>query len=168
LKYINSALFGLRREVESIRQALALLGENNFKKWISLIALAGMGEDKPVELVISSIIRAKFCEALSDKVGLSDRSQDLFLLGMFSMIDAIIDRPMPDILAELPISDDIKGTLLGETNRLASVYESIIAYEKGNWAKFSETAAQLRLDEGAVPAIYEESVEWANQLSELA
>jgi len=108
LKYINSALFGLRPEVESIRQALALLGENNFKKWIFLIALAGMGEDKPVELVISSIIRAKFCEALSDKVGLSDQSQDLFLLGMFSMIDAIIDRPMPDILAELPISDDIK------------------------------------------------------------
>ena len=61
-----------------------------------------------------------------------------------------------------------KGTLLGETNRLASVYESIIAYEKGNWAKFSETVAQLRLGEGAVPAIYEESVEWANQLSAIA
>jgi EAL and modified HD-GYP domain-containing signal transduction protein len=113
LRYINSAFFGLRRKVESIRQALALLGERNIKKWISLIALSSMGEDKPMELAASSLIRAQFCESLAPKMGMRDREHDLFLMGLFSMIDAIIDRPMAEILDELSISEDIKVALSG-------------------------------------------------------
>ena len=168
LKYINSALFGFRRRIESIGQVLALLGETNVRKWVSLIALSGMGEDKPMELVINSLVRARFCELAAPKIGLRDRSQDLFLLGMFSMIDAIIDRPMPEILAELPISADIKGALLGGSSRFRDVHEAMFAYERGNWETFSESASKLRLDETAVPDLYQESVEWANQIFELA
>ena len=162
LKYINSALFGLRRRVESIRQTLALLGDNNVKKWVSLVALCNIGEDKPMELVVTSIIRANFCESLANKVGLRNRANDLFLLGLFSMIDALIDQPMSDILAELSISEDIKTALLGGNNLFRSVYESVLAYEKGNWEQFSALASKLRLCEDEVPDFYQKSVELAN------
>jgi EAL and modified HD-GYP domain-containing signal transduction protein len=164
LKYINSAQFGLRRRVESIRQALALLGERNLRKWIALVALTGVGTDKPMELVVSSIIRARFCESISSKAGLADHAEDLFLLGLFSMIDVLTDRPMDLILNEFPISDEVKEALLGESNRLRHVYESVCAYEQGSWEAFSTLASKLKIDESEFPPLYEKSVEWANQI----
>ena len=164
LRYINSAFFGLRRKVESIRQALALLGERNIKKWISLIALSSMGEDKPMELAASSLIRAQFCESLAPKMGMRDREHDLFLMGLFSMIDAIIDRPMAEILDELSISEDIKVALSGGENRFRDVYETILAYEKGDWEQFSVLATKLGLDEAEVPNFHFNSVELTNQI----
>ena len=85
-----------------------LLGEKEIKKWISLITLANMGQDKPDELVILAIIRAKFCESLTFYIGLRHRSEDLFLMGMLSLIDAILGQPLSDILNEIPIANDIK------------------------------------------------------------
>ena len=167
LKYINSALFGLRSQVTSIKQALTLLGQNNVRKWIALVALSQMGEDKPLELVVISLTRAKLCESVSDRVGLGDRSQDLFLLGLFSMIDVLMDRSMPDLLADLPIAEDIKAALLGEDNRFRSVFDSVFAYESGTWEEFSAFSTQLQLDEDEIPGLYAESVEWAKQITEI-
>ena len=101
---MNSAYFGLRDNISSIRHALALLGIRETKKWISMTALSGLAKDKPEELVVTSTLRAKLCEDIAPKTGLRDRSPELFLMGMFSMVDAIMDRPMSDIVSKLPLN----------------------------------------------------------------
>lgn len=164
LKFINSAFFGFRTKIISIRQALVLLGIREVVKWVSLIALREMGVDKPDELVTFSLIRARFGELLAPKVGLEDRSQDLFLMGIFSLIDAFLDRPKSDVLNELPISEDIKNSLLLGEGMFQDVYELILAYEKGNWDNVSESILKLKLNKGTLPRFYQESVEWVNQV----
>lgn len=161
LRYLNSAFFGFRTEIRSIHHALALLGEEELKKWASLIAMAAMGADKPPELVVSVIVRAVFCESLAPQIGMMNRSNDLFLLGMMSLIDAVLDRPLPEILEKMPISHEIKEALLGGENRFRDVYETVIAYEAADWRAFAEKASKLNLDEETVPDLYLKSVEWA-------
>jgi EAL and modified HD-GYP domain-containing signal transduction protein len=162
LRYINSAFFGLRNKISSLKQALLLLGEKEIRKWITLVTLATLGEDKPEEVVTQSILRAKFCESLAPFTGLFHRSEDLFLMGMFSMIDAILDRPLSEILLEIPITEDIKKALLGEENRLGEVYRYALSYEKGEWNKLSEQGLRLGIDEGRVTRLYVNAVEWSS------
>ncbi len=162
LRYINSAFFGLRNKISSLKQALLLLGEREIRKWITLVTLATLGEDKPEELVIQSILRAKFCESLAPSIGLLHRAEDLFLMGMFSMIDALLDRPLSEILSDLPISEDIKRALLGEENPLAMVYRYILLYEKGDWEGLSELGLRLGIDEARVGPLYMEAVRWSS------
>jgi len=163
LRYINSAFFGLRLKIKSLRHALTLLGKIEIRKWTSLVSLASMGNDKPEELLNQSIVRAKFCEALAFQIGLPRRSDDLFLMGMFSLIDAIVDHPLPEILKDIPIDDDIKAALLGEQNILREVFECVLSYETGDWNKLSQQATKLGIDETVIPNLYQEAVEWGHQ-----
>ncbi len=160
LRYINSAFFGLRSEISSILQAMVLLGEKEIKKWISLVVLATMGEDKPEELVLQAVIRARFCETLAPRVGLAHRGEDLFLMGMFSLLDAILDKPLSGILSEIPIAKDVKEALLGEENRPGNVYQSILNLEKGDWDKLCGRLDKLGVDEATVSRVYLNAVEW--------
>ncbi len=164
LRYINSAYFGLSNKVSSIMHAITLLGAREFKQWASLVVMASMGSDKPDELVVQALIRGRFCESLAPMLGMKQRAQELFLLGMFSVIDAILDRPLEEILKDLPLSDDIKDALCGKPNRLRAVFDYVLAYEKGDWDRVSEMAAGLGLrDESGIPAIYLHAVHWAQK-----
>jgi len=164
MKFINSSVFGFQKEIQSIKHALVLLGIGELKKWVSLITLRSMGEDKPEELAVNSVLRAKFCELLAPMVGMNSRKSDLFLLGMFSNIDAFIDRPKSDIFSELPISEDVKGALLEEKNDLRDVFEVVQSYEKGDWKTFSELSEKFKLDEKKIPELYHHTLEWTNQI----
>lgn len=164
LNYINSAAFGFRNQISSIKHALVMLGITEIKKWISLVALRGIAADKPDEIISSSLIRARFGELIAPLVGLRNNSSDIFLMGMFAMIDALIGRPMAECLAELPLADEIKSALLGQPSAYREVLSLIFAYEKGDWDRFSKHAAALRLSEAEVPSLYLESLNWANQL----
>ncbi|HHT45782.1 MAG TPA: HDOD domain-containing protein [Firmicutes bacterium] len=164
LKFINSLSFGFRNEIRSIKQALVLLGQKELSKWLSLIALKGIGDNKPDELIITAICRARFCELIAPRVGLKDRSSDLFLMGMFSLIDAFLDRPMADILPELPISNDIKHALLGGQSRFRDVYELITSYESGNWEQLARQALKLELEEKEVRECYLNSLYMSNKI----
>jgi EAL and modified HD-GYP domain-containing signal transduction protein len=163
LRYINSAFFGLRNKITSILQAIVLLGEKEIKKWISLITLANMGQDKPDELVILAIIRAKFCESLTSYIGLRHRSEDLFLMGMLSLIDAILGQPLSDILKEIPIPNDIKKGLLGEENRLHDIYQYVLAFERGDWDLLSKQATKLGVDEAISYQLYFDAINWGRR-----
>lgn len=162
LRYINSAFFGLRNRISSLKQALLLLGEREIRKWVTLVTLATLGEDKPEELVLQSILRARFCESLASLTGLSDRSDDLFLMGMFSLLDGLLDRPLSEILEGIPISEEIKRALLGEKNRFGLVYQYLLAYEQGRWERLSELGGRLRIDESRVSSLYLEAVRWSS------
>jgi EAL and modified HD-GYP domain-containing signal transduction protein len=140
-----------------------LLGEREVRRWLSLLVMAGMGKDKPEELVIQAMIRAKFCELLAPKVGAAQRAQDFFFLGLFSLIDAILDRPLDAALTGMPIADDIKAALLSEKNFCRSLYECVLAYEQGAWEQLPLLANQIGIDEGETPALYAEAVQWTHQ-----
>jgi EAL and modified HD-GYP domain-containing signal transduction protein len=161
LRYLNSAAFSCRQDIKSIRQALMLLGEKEIKKWATLIALVSMAGDKPEELVAQALVRAQFCQSLASGAGLAQRAEDLFLVGLFSLIDAILDRELADILSDVPVSDDIKEALLGRPNLLHEVYESTLAYEQGDWERLKNLATHLGIDEAELPVRYLGAVEWS-------
>ena len=124
------------------------------------LSLSGMAANKPDELVIQSLVRAKFCECTAPKIGLAYRSSDLFLMGLFSMLDAIIDRPLDEVLEDLPLSDDVKSALLGDQSRFNSILAAIMAYEKGDWASLSSLSVAIGLNESELPDLYVDAVQW--------
>jgi c-di-GMP-related signal transduction protein len=164
LRYINTAALGLRQEVVSIEHALLLLGETEMKRWLSLILLVSLAKDKPEILLVQTLIRAKFCEMLGNLTGLAHRADDLFMMGMFSLIDAILDRPLAEILRELPINTDIKNVLLnlGGASSFGLIYECALFYERGDWDSLLRHSTCLKMDEPIVSSVYLEAVEWAD------
>jgi EAL and modified HD-GYP domain-containing signal transduction protein len=165
LRYINSASFGLRRQINSIRHALSLLGERELRKWVALAALTGLAGDKPQQLVVNAVIRGRFCELISVDLGLLQRQSELFLTGMFSLLDAILDMPMEEVVAEVQLTDDVRDTLLGRTPATRGLKESLElarAYEVADWAAIERIAESLNLRPGTVAETYVDSVEWAD------
>lgn len=162
MRLINSAYFGLSVEIKSIKQALILLGVKEIKKWVSLLALEELGSDKPHELITRSIIRAKFCENIAMAVDREHEASELFLTGMFTVLDAIIDLPMADALEELPLSEEIKHALLGKSNKFSEILELVLRYEAGDWQGFADRAVRLPISESEIPDLYNDSLEWAN------
>ena len=167
LKFINSSFFGLRNKVSSVKQALVLLGRKEILKWISLLALQNMAQEKPDELVVLSLIRARFGELLALQLGWSKRSDPAFLGGLLSLVDAMLDRPMNDILRELPLDDDIVAALLRGDNDLAQLHTMARHYEKAEWDEFEAGAKTLRIADKDVAELYRQSVNWAQGLSAL-
>jgi EAL and modified HD-GYP domain-containing signal transduction protein len=163
LKLINSAAFGLPKPVHSIKQALALLGGKELKKWASLISLTGMASDKPDELVINSLARGKSCELLAPHIGMLSRAPDLFLMGLFSMLDGIIDRPIKEVLLDIPFEEDLKDALLGKPGHPRKVLDLVLAQEMGLWRVLGYIADSLRLKENTLQDIYIEAIQWAEQ-----
>jgi EAL and modified HD-GYP domain-containing signal transduction protein len=164
MKFINSSAFGFKSKISSIRQALTLLGLREFKKWVSVVVLGSISEGKPDALVIQSYVRAILAEDLAPKVGLGDKSSNLFLMGLFSLIDACLDRPLPEILKELPIEDEIKRALLGYPNIYRDLLYLIINYEEGNWELVSQYSLNLKINEECIPQYYLKALEAANGL----
>jgi c-di-GMP phosphodiesterase len=123
-----------------------------------------MANGKPAELVDLPLIRARFCELLAPHAGLAESANDLFLLGLLSTMDAILDLRMPDVLKEIAIREDIRDALLGKMNRLRDILEFVRNYEQGFWQEIGLTAARLGIEEDVIPALYVSAVEWARQI----
>ncbi len=164
LRYLNSPAFPLIVEVRSIPHALALLGERGTRKWVSLIAVTCMASGKPAELAALPLIRAQFCELLAPCARLPDSANDLFLLGLLSAMDAILDMRMPDVLREITIHQEIRDALMGKANKLRDVFEFALNYERGHWDEIGPSAARLGIQEDMIPALYVSAVEWARQI----
>jgi EAL and modified HD-GYP domain-containing signal transduction protein len=161
LRYTNSAAFGFRREIRSLREAMHLLGEREVRKILSLITLTTLGRDRPEQLLTDSVVRGRFCEELAPRLGLRARAQDLFFLGMFSMIDVIVGRPMDQVLLDLPIATDVKEALLGTSGRLRSILDFVIAYERGEWGRVERGATEIALTCDDVPALHWKAIAWS-------
>lgn len=154
LRFMNSPHFGFQSEIKSLKQALRILGIRGIRTWLSLVALTALGDDKPRELVITALIRALFLEKLGSEAGMRERSADLFVVGLFSVIDAILDRPMEGIINELPLSSDVKDALTGKDNELRDLFEIMLSYEHGDWQDFSARCNKLGMSENPLPSIY--------------
>ena len=165
LRYLNSPLLGLRSEVRSVRHAMTMLGEDEFRRWVSIVAIVAMASDKPPELIRTALTRAFFCEQISLPVGMAPVSSDLFLMGLLSVTDAILDRPIDHVLASLPVSTDLRTALCGGSNRYRDIYETLLTYERGDWTALASTASRLGVIENQVPDCYQSAAARASSLA---
>ena len=157
LRYVNSAYFGLRGDVRSIGQALALLGLDNVRRWATLSTLASI-DNKPTELTLTALIRARFCELAGAQLRIATGAE-LFTLGLFSVIDAMMDAPMHDVVASLPLADDMREALAQRSGRLGQLLDAVVALEAGD----DGPARSLLHRAGEV---YLEALMWANTAAE--
>jgi c-di-GMP-related signal transduction protein len=154
LRYLNSPILGLRSEVRSVRHAIVLLGENEFRRWASIFAIISMSTGKSPELIRTALTRAFFCEEFSAAAGLREKGPNLFLMGLLSVTDALLDKPMREALKALPVTQEVKIALCGGTNHFRDVFELVLALERAEWIRLSDIAARIGWDEGKIPDSY--------------
>lgn len=164
LRYINSAAIGLRYPITSLRQAMVLLGEQNLRRWAMLALATSMLEDKPRELLTTGVVRGRFCELVCQRLGLNVVGVEAFLIGLLSVLDALLDRPLPELLEELPVAAEIKGALLGRPTILGMAYKLTLSYEQAKWEEVSNLTEKLGLQEEELPLLYGQAVSWTDQL----
>jgi c-di-GMP-related signal transduction protein len=164
LRYLNSAAFGLRAEVHSVPHALSLLGERELRKWIAVISVGVLADGKPDELMTVPLVRGRFCELLAPLAGVAADANDLFLMGLLSVMDAILDQPLETILPELPVSREIKDALLAGKGVYWRLLEIAVAHEQADWDKVSSLSRETRISEEQISAMYVEAVDWSTAL----
>jgi EAL and modified HD-GYP domain-containing signal transduction protein len=160
LRYLNSPLFGFSLEIKSIRHAMAILGERELRRWIRLVVAVSAGEQKCTELILTGLARARFCELLSGRLR---SGSDLFLMGLLSVMDAIMEVQMDVLLAQVPVEKEIKAALLGQAGTLRPIYQLMLAQESAEWEQSSALAKQLQLSEEEVADHWWQSLQWAQQ-----
>jgi EAL and modified HD-GYP domain-containing signal transduction protein len=163
LRYINSGLFQLKNKISSIKQALVYLGDSQVRRMLSLITTSSLASDKPAELTEMCVIRAKFCEQVIQKVSPS-RVESAFLMGMFSLLDAILDRPLNEVLETLPLEDDVKEALLKDDAQtpLAITIRLVKLLERGKWHETELEAKKLRIDYKFLADTYKSAIIWSD------
>ncbi|WP_310650639.1 MULTISPECIES: HDOD domain-containing protein [unclassified Colwellia] len=133
LRFVNSVFFGHTHEIKSIKQAIAYLGEVQLRKFICLIVMVELNPQKPTVLIQNTILRARLCEQFAKIMGLKQLTKYAFLTGLFSTLDAILDRPMEKILSSMPLAEEINIALIEQTGSLAECLAFVVAYTEGDW-----------------------------------
>jgi EAL and modified HD-GYP domain-containing signal transduction protein len=159
LRYVNSASVGLPRSVDSISQAIGLVGTERMRQWASLLVLAQTG-DKPSELMRVALIRAHMCESLCPSSSVPPGQG--FTVGLFSVLDAYFDCEMKQLVENLPLASEILDALLKREGVLGAILEGILAYEQGDWDHQAIKSAEA----DTVNSAYWKSIEWANGVME--
>jgi c-di-GMP phosphodiesterase len=156
LRYINSAFFGLRTRVDSIARAIALLGLENVKRWATMTVFAGI-EGKPRELIATALVRGRLCELLGSDI--NERNADhLFTLGLFSVVDALMDAPMAEVLHAVPFSEDMVAALTGRAGPKGHLLEAIVCWERGEDLPARSPVTVQRIGEAHI-----EALEWSHK-----
>ncbi|MDM5250175.1 MULTISPECIES: HDOD domain-containing protein [unclassified Lysinibacillus] len=168
LQMINNSEKRYKSKVRSIKQAIVLLGVSDLRKWIYLLAMREIDKnaDNDIfkEVMRTSLFRAKVCEKLA-KLSYKKNFSEYFLVGMFSLIDTLLQRPMNVILQQLPFSEDISETILGNQTEMAPYLEFSIALSKLDWPTLEKLASQLNIDLSNIDQLYHEAMEWAEKSS---
>ena len=134
LRYLNSATYAFRREVNSVREALMLIGVEQVRRWATLLLISSYRSDKPQELIITAMVRARMCELLAEKSHASVEPAQAFTAGLFSTLDALMDMSMDDLLDTISFSAPIKLALTECDGELGQLLKQVLHYEKGEWS----------------------------------
>lgn len=162
LRYINSAYYYLLHEVTSVRQAIIYLGAQEIRRFVTLVIISELAADKPEELIRLSIIRGRFCEFLAESVDPPVDKSDLFLLGLFSLLDALLDTPMKEIMDSLPLADAVKEALVDRQGILFPYLQLVISYERGRHSTCVDLLKEFRLSDQDVTEHYIAAVQFAD------
>jgi len=165
LRYLNSAALGLGHRIDSIRQAMLMLGERPLRKWAAMASVSALGKNKPHQLLLTALTRARFCEQLAERLGMEAQALNMYLAGLLSTIDAILDLPMEEVIAMLPVSENIIAALTGHGNGpLASALPLAKASERGAWNTVNEYCLRVHLTQREVAQIHYSSLTSVNKL----
>ncbi|MCM1100612.1 MAG: HDOD domain-containing protein [Clostridium sp.] len=150
--------------ITSIRHAAAMLGQKELKRWINTAVAGELYADKPSEVTRLSLLRARFAENLAGSFGLAAKKEELFLMGLFSVLDVILEKSMKEALQIMKVADDIEQALVDKEGPLAPVYEFLLEYENANWQEVSRLMVLQNMSMDAVQNVYTEALEWYRNL----
>jgi c-di-GMP-related signal transduction protein len=159
LRYVNSASLALPRKIESIHQAVVILGLQTIKSWTTLLAMSQV-DNKPAELVVTAMVRAKMAEGLARAIH-ADQPESFFTVGLFSALDALMDNSMEEILTQLPLADHIAEALLHHRGLHGDILDCVLAYERGRWENLG---CSSQLGTHKIRDCYLEALQWASEV----
>lgn len=157
LRMVNSAAFALPRKIQSLREAIIYLGLRNIRSWSTMISLSSV-DDKPVDLLVLTMTRAKMCELLAKALTRKD-SDSFFMIGLFSTLDALMDKPLKELLSELELDAEVVDALIAFSGIKGQVLKSVLAHEQGQW----DEVVALGIKDEVYRNIYFDSLDWARQ-----
>lgn len=160
LRILNSAYYTLPTKVDSIRRALVVLGMSAIRNWVTVITLTSI-DDKPYALLVLSLTRARMCHLLCENTG-KRGCEAAFITGLFSTLDALMDKPLAELLASLPLSDDVQAALLQGEGELGENLQRVLDYENGDWLKLIDRGIAVN----TLRQTYFEALAWASGLSQ--
>jgi EAL and modified HD-GYP domain-containing signal transduction protein len=166
MRFINNPLFNKRQRIDSVKHALKYLGHVELKKFIALLAIANIKSTKPLDLILISLCRAQFCKMLASATRMKEDPPYSFILGLFSLLDALLDMPMEKIMSSLPFSELIKNVLCNEDEHglLAKQFQLCIAFETADWTRIDVLSKELQIEQSDMFSMYYQSVQWANAM----
>ncbi len=164
LKLVNSSFYNRTNEIHSIRDALTFLGLETIKKWTILILLGNLGSDKPLELLYTSLTRAKFMENIAYTAGYKEHKENLYILGLFSLLDVFLDKPLSDILNNISLEKNVEEALLGHKSDFSNLLLLTREYEKGNWEKTMSIASEYKLENNILSEKYLNANRWSREI----
>ncbi len=147
-----------------LKEALVLLGVEGIRKWLTVVLLGNISEDRPREIAALAVIRGRFCELLGERIGLKDELSELFIVGLFSLIEAMVRRPKEELMKEIYLAKEIKDALLGKENILSDILNLVIAWEEVEEEKIQHFLEKLKLSKEEVNAMYWETLRWASKI----
>ena len=144
----------------SIKEALVRMGLKELERWINVLMLQDMSEGKPTEIMRLSLVRSKFGEFVANHSIYYKRKDEVAMMCLFSMLDAIMDEPIAEALHGMMLSEDVFNALVHNTGELTIIYEMLTAYEHGDWVKVNEYAIRIQLDTKLLYPGYIETLQW--------
>lgn len=164
LRYVNSSYFYRLHAIESIPHALAYLGENELRRFLILVLISELASDKPGELVRLAVVRAKMAELLAQETALRDKADEIFLLGLFSLLDALLDTTIDYICEQLSLSDPLKNALIKQTGPYTLFLEVVISYEKRDKVKCLSAVRGIDVAAGKLHQLYIEAIDFTHSV----
>ena len=162
LKFINNPAINKRYKITSLKHALNYMGEVEIKKFIALLSLTNLGDEKPLEIIHMSLVRAKFFDLLSQQRGLKANPPIGFLVGLFSLLEGLLDQSMSDIVKQLPLSDDLNNALLGKNAEFVQYMTLVKAIESALSMNVIKVAKNLDIDQKQLHTLYNQAIVWGN------
>lgn len=164
LKMVNSAYFAFRKRISSIHQAIVTLGITQLKQWVYLLSArdhTGSSE----EILRTSFLRAIFCSRLAKYItDLPCSPNDMYMMGMFSTLDYMVDAPMEDILQPIPIMEEIKVAIINKEGICGQLLQMVLYYERADWQNIAKLSMELNIPKNVIAQIYFDCVEEVNQI----
>ena len=164
LKFINNPTVNKRYKITSLKHALTYMGEVEIKKFIALLSLTHLGSDKPLELIHMSLVRAKFFDLLTQHRKRQTNPPIGFLVGLFSLLDALLDQDMLGIVKQLPLTDTVNDALLGKSSEFNHYLSLVRAFESALWLNVIKQSKALDTDQKLLHSLYNQAIVWGNSV----
>ncbi|MEJ2057486.1 MAG: HDOD domain-containing protein [Desulfofustis sp.] len=164
MRFLNSAYFYRLQEVKTVKHAIAYLGERELRRFVLLVVVSELASEHPGELTRLALVRAKFCELLGTASPYKTNSEELFIMGLFSMLDTMLGSPMNKIMDRLPIGRHVKDALIQQSGVMADFLKIAVAFERNQQKKIITLVKELRINAKNIGESYLAAVKYANGL----